>query len=214
MTTPEDPADKPRLRGKIHAAGALLAIPPLIWLALQAQPGPLRVGAIVYGLSLVGLLATSGSYHVPSWSPEIKARMRRLDRSMIFVLIAGSYTPLMIATGPTAQEVYLPLIWVLAGLGVLRTMSLPNAPIWVTALSYVVMGWLAAPLMPQWIDVLGIEVLGLVMTSGIIYTLGAVVYVKKRPNPWPKIFGYHEIFHVAVILGAACHGWAVWRVVV
>jgi hemolysin III len=76
------------------------------------------------------------------------------------------------------------------------------------------MGWLAAPLMPQWIDVLGIEVLGLVMTSGIIYTLGAVVYVKKQPNPWPKIFGYHEIFHVAVILGAACHGWAVWRVVV
>ena len=204
---------KPSMRGRIHLAGALIAIPVTIWLALQAQAGVLTIGAITYGTSMVLLLGTSGTYHTVYWPEETRARLQRLDRSMIFVLLGGSYTPFLLAAGGTATSIYLPIVWGLTILGILRTVFLPNGRRWVTTLSYVAMGWISAPLMPSWVSGFGWHVLGLIAGGGIIYTLGAVVYARKTPNPWPATFGYHEIFHVAVILGCVCHCWAVWLVV-
>jgi hemolysin III len=204
---------KPRLRGRIHLAGAVLAIPLAIWLGLQAKGGLYTVGAVTYGVSLVLLLATSGTYHTPQWSEKARDRMQRLDRSMIFVLLGGSYTPFLLAAGGTATRVYLPIIWGLVTVGILRTVFLPNGRRWITTLSYVALGWISAPLMPSWVAAFGWDVLWLIGGGGIIYTLGGVVYAKRTPNPWPETFGYHEVFHVAVILGSACHCWAVWQVV-
>lgn len=204
---------KPRLRGRIHLAGAVLAIPVAIWLAGEAKAGVHTIGAIVYGVSLVLLLATSGTYHTPNWSDKASSRMQRLDRSMIFVLLGGSYTPFLLAAGGTAARIYLPIIWGLVTVGILRTVFLPNGRRWITTLSYVALGWISAPLMPSWVSDFGWEVLWLITVGGVIYTLGGVVYAQRTPNPWPKTFGYHEIFHVAVILGSACHCWAVWCVV-
>ncbi len=194
-------------------AGALLAIPTVIWLTIAAQAGLLTVGALTYGISLILLLGTSGTYHTHYWPEETRSRLQRLDRSMIFVLIGGSYTPFLLAAGGTAVSVYLPIIWVLTLIGILRTTLLPNGKRWVTALSYVAMGWIIVPLMPSWVEGFGWEVPSLIAAGGVIYTLGAVVYAKRWPNPWPATFGYHEIFHVAVILGSVCHFIAVWMVV-
>jgi hemolysin III len=204
---------KPRLRGRIHLVGALLAIPVAIWLGMQAQAGIYTLGAITYGASLFLLLATSGTYHTPRWSEKVRSRMQRLDRSMIFVLIAGSYTPFLLASGETARQIYLPIIWTIAVLGILRTIFLPKVRGWLTALPYVVMGWIAVPMMPIWIESLGTGIIGIIGAGGLLYTGGAVVYAFKRPDPWPRTFGYHEIFHAAVVLASALHCWAVWLVV-
>lgn len=208
----EDPV-KPRLRGWIHATGAVLAI-PAVWIMVNAaQPGHLRIGALTYGLSLIFLLSTSGSYHTPNWDPRTRAILRLIDHSMIFVLIGGSYTPFLLASNGDIFTWFLPVIWVMALLGILRTLFLPNVNRWVKSGIYVLMGWAAVPLLGMWITELGNDTVRLLLGGGLIYTVGAVIYAKQWPNPWPKTFGYHEIFHIAVVLGSVCHYWAVWRVV-
>ena len=190
-----------------------MTIPAAIWLSLEAKAGAPTAGTITYGVSLFLLLAVSGTYHTPYWSKQTRARFQRLDRSMIFVLIAGSYTPFLLAGGETSVSIFLPFIWVVAVLGILRTVFLPNSSRRLTVVSYVAMGWLSLPLLPGWVDLFGMEVIGLIAAGGLIFTLGAITYAKRWPNPWPRTLGYHEIFHVAVLLGSVCHGFAVWMVV-
>jgi len=208
------PKKKPRLRGRIHLVAGVLAIPAAVVLINAAQAGVFTLGAAIYSTSLVLLLLVSGTYHTPYWPERIRSGLQRADRSMIFILIAGSYTPFLLATGGSSMSIFFPLVWILAALGVCRTVFLPNGRRWITTLTYIAMGWMSLPLLPEWVAQLGWEVIGLVGIGGITYTIGATAYAKRWPNPWPATFGYHEIFHVAVILGSACHYRAVWQIMV
>jgi hemolysin III len=192
----------------------LLAIPAVVMLVGAAEAGDSTIAALTYGTSMSLLLIVSGTYHTPYWPEKARARWQRLDRSMIFMLLGGSYTPFLLGVGGRSVTVFLPIIWLLTLGGIIRTVFFPGGRRWLTVLTYIAMGWLSIPLLPGWIQYFGSQVVGLIAVGGAIYSLGAVVYAKRWPNPWPLTFGYHEIFHVAVVLGCICHYWAVWQVVV
>ena len=208
----EDPI-KPRLRGWIHLVSAIVAIPCGIWLVQNAQPGPMTAGAAVYAAALVLLLGISGTYHTPQWSERNRAILRLLDHSMIFIHIGGSYTPFLLGVDLDWVSFVLPAVWIMAVLGILRTLFLPNINRFLKSMIYVVMGWLAVPLMGPFHDTYGIGVIVLLLVGGISFTAGGAVYARRTPNPWPETFGYHEIFHVSVVFGSVCHYMAVWMVV-
>ena len=204
---------KPRFRGWSHACGAIIALPATVVLASAAQPGSATTAAIVYGVSMILLLGVSGTYHVPFWSEKPRGKIRLLDHSMIYVLLGGSYTPFCLMTGDWVSSVVLPVVWVLSLVGILRTLFVPNMRRWVKSMSYVVMGWVSLPLVFKWYDALGAEVVVYLLVGGLVYTSGAVVYTRKNPNPWPNTFGYHEVFHLAVLVGCVAHYKAVWLAV-
>ena len=208
----DDPI-KPRMRGWVHSGAAALSIPAVVVIVMNAQPGPLRWGALTFGLALLFMFSTSGSYHTPDWSDDTRAILRIIDHCMIFVLLGGTYTPFMLASQGDIFSWFLPLVWLMALGGIIRTLFFPNVRRWVKAGTYVVMGWMAVPLMGLWLSELGTQVVGLLLAGGVIYTLGAVIYTKQQPNTWPETWGYHEYFHVAVVLGAILHYAAVWLVV-
>jgi hemolysin III len=203
---------KPRLRGVVHLVAAIAAVPAMVVLFVHAHTGA-GGGAAVYGASLISLLTISAVYHTPFWAPEIRAVLRRVDHAMIYFLIAGSYTPLCLALGGTAANVLLPIVWIGAVLGVLKSIFWVKAPRFLTAAIYVVLGWSAAPYFSDFSTILGPAVMWLLATGGIIYTLGALIYARKRPNPVPRVFGYHEVFHLMVVVAAGCHYAAVWLAV-
>lgn len=203
---------KPRLRGVVHLCAAIAAVPATIVLVLHATT-ELQMGALAYGLSLVCLLATSATYHTPHWTPEKRMMMRRADRSMIYLLIAGSYTPFFLAIGDGAPGHVLPVIYALAALGIVVSLFWVRAPRQLVALLYVTLGWFAIFYTGEMLEELGSPVVGLILIGGCFYTAGAVVYAKRWPDPAPRTFGYHEIFHVAVVLASICHYIGVWRVV-
>lgn len=164
------------------------------------------VATAVYSLSLCTLFGVSALYHRPTWSPESRMFMRRLDHSAIFILIAGTSTPICLLAIPDAGGFHLlSIVWAAAALGVVQSLFWVTAPKWLAAVLYLVMGWLAAPYMPEMKSALGIERVALILIGGLIYSVGALVYAFKKPNPWPKYFGYHEIFHLLVIVAAALH---------
>ena len=195
---------KPRLRGVSHqwAFFAFLALGAA--LVVTAPSGRATVAAAIYAASVVGLFGTSALYHRVTWaSAAVRRWMRRLDHSMIFVLIAGSYTPfaLLVLHG-TLATVILVTVWAGAGAGVILKLAWIDAPKWLIALSYVLLGWVAVAVFPQLASGLGITATALVVAAGVLYTLGAVVYARTRPDPVPEVFGYHEVFHALVILAA------------
>jgi hemolysin III len=196
---------KPRLRGVSHqwAFFAFLALGTM--LVATAPSGRPTVAASVYAASVVGLFGTSALYHRVTWASAAARRwMRRLDHSMIFVLIAGSYTPfaLLVLHG-TLATVILITVWAGAGAGVILKLAWIDAPKWLISLSYVLLGWVAVAAVPQLASSLGIAATTMVAAGGVLYTLGAVVYARTRPDPVPEVFGYHEVFHLLVILAAA-----------
>ena len=208
----EDPS-RPRLRGWVHLIGAFVAVPFGVGLVQHAQAGPLTVGAALYAASLVMLLATSGIYHTITWPPAPRRILRLLDHSMIFILLGGSYSPFLLGMRVDWAHTAFLAVWGLVVLGILRTVFLPNINRWLKSMIYVVMGWMAVPMMGEFHAAYGTAVLALLLLGGIAYTGGAVIYARRAPNPWPRTFGYHEIFHVGVIAGSICHYVAVWRVV-
>lgn len=208
----DDPI-KPRMRGWIHLISAFVAAPFGVLLVQHAQPGHLSTGAALYAISLVLLLGTSGTYHTPTWSDRTRTFLRLLDHSMIFVLIGGSYSPFLLGIDLDWVSWVLPGIWIMAFLGILRTVFLPNINRFLKSAIYVLMGWIAAPLMVPFHAAYGDLVLALLLIGGLAFTGGALIYARQTPNPWPETFGYHEIFHVSVVLGSICHYVAVWLVV-
>lgn len=197
---------RPRLRGVSHqvaffvslfSGGALIALAPA---------GAARVEVVVYAASLSGLLGVSALLHRRDWSPRVRRNLQRLDHSMIFVLIAGTYTPIAgtVLEGGTRAAVLL-TVWVGTLAGVVFTVAWINAPKWLAALPYVALGWVAIGAAPQLIDGLGRDGFSLIALGGVFYTAGAIVYARKRPDPLPTVFGYHEIFHAFVIAAAAVH---------
>jgi hemolysin III len=207
MTTGATPLVKPRLRGVSHQWAAAVAVVAGVVLVVIADPGEARIGATIYALSVIALFTTSATYHRVNWtSKDARRWMRRLDHAMIFVLIAGTYTPFaLLALHGTLASVILIVVWAGALLGIVEQAIWVEAPNIAVAIPYVALGWVAVAATPQMLDRLGVLATVAVGVGGVLYTLGAVVYARQRPDPAPAVFGYHEIFHVLVILAAAVH---------
>jgi hemolysin III len=198
---------KPRLRGVSHewaffisliAGGALIAAAP---------SGHARIAMAIYAFSLSGLLGTSALYHRVNWRrPEIRKWMRRLDHSMIFLLIAGTVTPfaLLVMSGPLADALLI-AVWAGALAGIVVELIWVDAPKWVSTIVYLAVGWIGLLGFPAIIVGAGVGAGVLIAVGGVLYTAGAVVYARQRPDPNPAVFGYHEIFHVLVIAAATAH---------
>jgi hemolysin III len=180
------------------AAGAAL----VAW----APAGRATAATAVYAAALAGLLGTSALYHRVTWRPRMRAWLRRLDHSMIFVLIAGTYTPfaLLVLEEPLNVVVFAG-VWVGAAAGILFTLLWSDAPKWLTAAAYVALGWFSIIAIPEITERAGPGALVLLAAGGLAYTAGAIVYARRRPDPRPATFGYHEIFHVLVVFAAAAH---------
>lgn len=196
---------KPRLRGVLHEWAFVCSVPLGLVLVIVARTPRARIALSVYALSLMGLFGASALYHRIDWrSVTVRDWMRRLDHSMIFVLIAGSYTPfaMLVLHGPLAIAI-LVAVWAGALLGVGFNLIWSDAPTWLRAALCVFLGWVAVAVFPQLGGAIGIGGMMLLGLGGVLYTLGAVVYAVKRPDPLPSVFGYHEVFHTLVIAAAA-----------
>lgn len=175
----------------------------LLW---QSTYSHLFLGTLIYSVSLCGLFGISALYHRPQWSPQGRKWMRRLDHSAIFLLIAGTSTPLCLAALPTESTLkLLSILWAAAAIGIFQSLFWVKAPKWLAATLYIIMGWLALPYLPEMKTALGSVKLAYIVIGGVIYTLGALVYAFKKPNPFPRIFGYHEVFHLLVMIAALFH---------
>jgi hemolysin III len=205
----------PRLRGVSHAVAFVVALAAASLIVVLAPGGTAAVAMAVYGAGLVALFGGSALYHRWPGSPRFKPLLRRVDHSMIFVFIAASYTPVaLIVLDGAAAWLLLVAAWAGAAVGVAFSVGWIDAPRPVVAASYLVLGWLAVIAAPQMIGALGVVPLALLAGGGVLYSAGAVVYARQRPNPWPLTFGFHEVFHVLVIAAAAAHyivmiGWVV-----
>lgn len=200
------PRVKPALRGVSHQFAAFTALGAGAVLVALAPGASARVGCAIYALSLAGLLGISAFYHVPMWPQSTRSWLKRLDHSAIFVLIAGTYTPIcMLALPAPAGTRLLWYIWVGAGAGILRVLLWPGAPRALIAGIYIALGWMVVAYLPELRAGLSTSGLALLAAGGLFYTSGAVVYARRWPDPRPRIFGYHEVFHLLVIAAAGCH---------
>lgn len=199
------PPQKPLLRGVSHEIAAGLALAGAVVLAVLAPGVRARIGAAVYGASLVTLFTVSATYHRPAWGPRARMLMRRLDHSAIFLLIAGTYTPLCLLLGGATGHRLLAGVWVGALLGVIQSVAWPRAPKPLVAALAVALGWAVVPMLPTLSGVVGAAGMVLLGGGGALYTLGAVIYATGKPDPFPRVFGYHEVFHALVIAAAAMH---------
>lgn len=199
------PRLKPRWRGVSHLLAACVATPAVVFLWLGAGSWAARWGAAIYGLSLVTLLATSAIYHRPTWAPRARDLVGRLDQSAIFLLIAGTYTPFGLLLGSGTGHLLLALVWGGALGGVMLSLLWPAAPKPLMAGIYVAFGWSFALLVPSLFRAAGVTVIGLIVAGALAYTVGALIYALRRPDPFPRTLGYHEIFHLLVVAAAACH---------
>jgi hemolysin III len=198
-------SSKPLLRGVLHEAAAWYAFGAgSVLVALAGTPRKIAAAAI-YSLSLVTLFAVSAIYHRVQWSERARAMMRRADHSSIFVLIAGTYTPIsLLGLGGADGRRLLLLIWSGAAAGVLLSLFWVKAPKALVAALAVALGWTIVPYFSDVRRLLGGHV-WLILAGGIAYTAGAIVYAVRRPDPWPRTFGYHEVFHALTLVGAFLH---------
>lgn len=205
-----DPSTKPKLRGWIHAAIAPLALAYGIVMTILVPAGAARLTVTIFAAVTVLLFGVSAVYHRGTWSPQVFAVLRRLDHANIFLVIAGTYTPLtvLLLDNQTAT-ILLSLVWTGAIAGILMRVYWLSAPRWVYVPIYLALGWVAIGFIPAFWSSGGPAVAALVIAGGFGYTLGAVVYGLKRPNPSPKWFGFHEIFHIGTVIGYTCHAIAI-----
>jgi hemolysin III len=229
MTTPGIPATaaaalatavaelKPRLRGWLHAYAAVLSVftgAVLVAVAASLRGSSAGSTTAVYATTVTLLFGTSALYHRLNWNPRGRAVMKRLDHAMIFVFIAGSYTPIAVLTLPRTDAIaVLVVVWTGALFGVVLQTAWPRAPRWVTVPCYLALGWVAVFVFPDLLHNAGVAAFVLIAVGGLIYTLGAIVYGLKRPDPWPGTFGFHEIFHLCTLVAASCHYIAIWLAV-
>jgi hemolysin III len=199
-------AVKPRLRGVSHQYAFFVSLACGAGLIVAAADARARLVAAVYAGAVSALLGTSALYHRVTWRPSTRRWMRRLDHSMIFVLIAGTYTPVAVIalSGGLARAVLI-AVWAGAGAGIVFKLVWIDAPKWVFAAVYIALGWVSVAVFGElpgaigWLGVAGLA------AGGLLYTAGAVIYASGRPNPWPEVFGYHEVFHALVLAAAALH---------
>jgi hemolysin III len=204
---------RPMLRGISHLVGCLTALVAGVILVLQAGAPVQLVASLVYGFGLAAALGTSALYHRIKWRPAAYRRIRALDHSMIFVLIASSCTPLaLLALDGSWRIIVLSGIWTLAAIGITLRWLVEKQPRWLRVGTYVGMGWAGLAVLPALYQHAP-TTFTLTVIGGALYTIGALVYLFQRPNPLPRFFGFHEVFHVFVVAAAACHFVAVWPLV-
>lgn len=200
--------------GLTHLVGALLSGAGLVALLVVSHGQGFRRGAAlaVFGIALVLLFGASAAYHLLPLSPTGTLALRRADHIMIYVLIAGTYTPLCLIPlwGPWGWSL-LGAIWALAVAGIVMATLWLNAPRWLTTALYVIMGWLVAIAVVPLLSTVPIRGLEWLLAGGLFYTVGAVIYATRRPDPVPGVFGFHEIWHLFVLAGGLSHFWAVYR---
>ncbi|MCI7551708.1 MAG: hemolysin III family protein [Actinomycetaceae bacterium] len=202
---------KPKLRGWIHLFTAPLAMINSFVLIALGPTLSARLAAVAYGLCAVTLFGVSATYHIGDWSPRVKGVLRRMDHANIFLLIAGTYTPLsVVLLDGVSEYLILGIVWGGSILGILMHIFWINAPRWVYVPLYIALGWVALWFLPDFWRIGGPAIVWLLLAGGFAYTIGAVMYGFKRPNPWPRYFGFHEFFHTGTVIGYICHTVAVW----
>jgi hemolysin III len=209
---------KPRARGWIHLVSAVVAVAAGASLISVSWPlAGLKAGlaTFVYTGAIVGMFTVSATYHRVNWkSTRVRTWMKRLDHSMIFVLIAGTYTPFALLAMPhDAGMLVLTIVWVGALAGVLLKMCWPSAPRWVGVPLYLLLGWVAAFYIAAIMHMAGVAAMVLLVVGGTLYSIGGILYALRWPDPWPSTFGYHEFFHACTAVAAICHYIAVWLAV-
>jgi hemolysin III len=197
---------RPLLRGTLHLAMAIAAPFLLVLLMLIADSPREYVAGSIYSSTLIALYVTSASYHMAPWPTPWRGIMKRLDHSMIFALIAGTYTPFcLLVVGDAWGISLLSVVWTLAGFGMLLKIAWPNAPRWLSVGLYLALGWVGIVAAVPLVSNLGAWGSLTVLLGGLMYTVGSLAYAFKRPNPYPAVFGYHEVFHAFVIAGSITH---------
>ena len=198
------------MRGVLHQWAAPVAAVIGLSLLLVAETARARAATAVWAASLTGLFAVSATYHRGQWQPAVRAWLQRLDHSMIFLLIAGTYTPttLLLLEG-TKSWVVLSVVWGGALAGVATRLLWHTAPRWLFVPMYIALGWVAIAVLPDLAANAPAYANWLLIIGGVLYTAGAVVFATKRPNPWPQVFGFHEVFHTLTLVAAACHAVAI-----
>jgi hemolysin III len=207
---------KPRLRGVIHQWSLLAAVPAGVVLVAVADGTRARLATAVYAVAMASMLGASALYHRVSWkTPRGRALARRIDHAMIFVFIAGSYTPFaLLSFEGWVTEVVLICVWTGAALGLIVNVAWIDAPKWVTAPAYLLVGWVGVIAAPQLFGEVGVAGAVLLIVGGALYTLGALTYATHWPNPFPRTFGFHEVFHLLVTAAVAVQLVAVYLVAV
>jgi hemolysin III len=195
---------KPLMRGWSHALAALASLVFTIVLAfVSAYDPPRMLSMIVFGASMVVLYSVSAVYHIGRWTPRVHRVLRSLDHANIFLLIAGTYTPICFNLLDGWFRVFmLVTVWVLAVAGMGLSVLTLKLPRWVSTLLYIGLGWVSLIALPEMLEAIGWTGLLLLAAGGISYTVGGIIYALKRPNPFPRVFGFHEIFHLFVIAGS------------
>jgi len=197
---------KPVLRGVSHQLAFFGALGAGVFLVVQATSPEARGAALVYALCMAAMFGISALYHRRTWGEQGRMRMRRLDHSAIFLMIAGSYTPVAALALPESSGH--PLLWLMWGLTVLaiaQKLAWPRAPKPLSVALYLAIGWVGLPFLPQIGGAMGAGAIALIVASGVLYSLGALIYAVRRPDPFPRVFGYHEVFHALVIAASMLH---------
>lgn len=207
---------RPRARGWIHLVSAIVAV--IAGATLIAVTWPLAgleagLATLAYTISVVGMFSVSATYHRVTWkSVSTRIRMKRLDHAMIFIFIAGTYTPFaLLAMDHGAQErLVMTIVWGGALAGVVLKLFWPTAPKWVGVPLYLLLGWVAAFFISTIMHNAGVAAMVLLTVGGALYSIGAIMYALKWPDPWPRTFGYHEFFHACTVVAAICQYIAIW----
>jgi hemolysin III len=213
MPSPADP-ERPLLRGVVHAGALPLALAAGIVLVALAPGGGARMAVALYAASACALFAASAAYHLMPWSGRRRLILQRLDHAGIFAIIAGTYTPFVIlGLEGTTRAVVLAVVWSVACAGILlRALWIP-APRWPFLILYLGLGWTAVMILPQLLAGAGLPAVVLALIGGGLYSLGALVYATRRPNPAPRVLGFHEVFHVLTVAAFATQNVAIWLLV-
>ena len=198
------------MRGVLHTWAAPVAAVVGLLYVLLAEGARVRTGVAVWAVAATGLFAVSATYHRGPWRPAVKEWWQRVDHSMIFVMIAGSYTPVCLVVLQGAKSwVLLSIVWGGALLGVATRLLWHTAPRWLFVPMYLALGWVAVAVVPDLASNAPLSANALLLVGGILYTAGAIVFAARRPNPWPEVFGFHEIFHALTIAAALAHAVAI-----
>ncbi|MCH7809892.1 MAG: hemolysin III family protein [Chloroflexi bacterium] len=197
---------RPLLRGYFHLAAALAAVVGFVVLLSLADTPRAYVGGAIFAASLIALYTISGTYHTINWGRRAHAVLRRLDHAMIFVLIAGTYTPFCLLAASDAWGLsLLAIVWSIAGMGIALKLVWPGAPRWLGVGLYLATGWVGLVAATELADWFALVPLLLLAGGGLLYSAGGLIYTLRRPDPFPSVFGYHEVFHLLVIGGSVLH---------
>jgi hemolysin III len=195
---------KPKLRGVFHELGFYAAVAVGVVVVVTADPGRARIAALIFASCVAFCFGASAVYHRPTWRPRVRALLARLDHAGVYLLIAGSYAPFALIVLSTGWAVaVLAIVWGGALVAIVLKVCWFQAPKWLSAVIGLTLGWVGVVASPQLLKLAPAAVV-LVAVSGVLFTAGAVVYARRRPNPRPQVFGYHEVFHVLTVAAVAC----------